>query len=193
MRTVYSTTEVGMPLYAGPDVSADRASTGKWCAPGFEARVVDEHDYEVPQGQIGELLVRSGEPWRMLAGYFGMPEKSAEAWRNGWFHTGDGFVQDTDGHYHFVDRITDSLRRRGENIASMEVEAYVNEHPAWPKPRRSGSPLSTARTKSRSASSSTRATTSRRQNSTLSWPGACRPSWSPAISNTSMILSAPKP
>jgi crotonobetaine/carnitine-CoA ligase len=130
MRTVYSTTEVGMPLYAGPDVSADRASTGKWCAPGFEARVVDEHDYEVPHGQIGELLVRSREPWRMLSGYFGMPEKSAEAWRNGWFHTGDGFIQDNDGHYHFVDRITDYLRRRGENIASMEVEAYVNEHPS---------------------------------------------------------------
>jgi crotonobetaine/carnitine-CoA ligase len=130
MRTVYSTTETGMPLYAGPDVSADRASTGKWASPGYQVRVVDEHDYDVESGQIGELLVRTDEPWRMMAGYFGMPEKTADAWRNGWFHTGDGFVQDENGRYHFVDRISDSMRRRGENISSIEVEAYVNEHPA---------------------------------------------------------------
>jgi crotonobetaine/carnitine-CoA ligase len=130
MGTVYSTTEVGMALLAGRDVSANRASQGKWVTPGFEARVVDESDYEVAQGTIGELVVRCNQPWRMMAGYFGMPEKTAEAWRNGWFHTGDGFVQDEEGRYHFVDRIKDSLRRRGENISSMEIEAYVNEHPA---------------------------------------------------------------
>jgi carnitine-CoA ligase len=130
MRTVFGNTEVGTPLYAGPDVSAERASTGKWVAPGYEVRVADENDYEVPQGQVGELLVRTTEPWRMLAGYFGMPEKSAEAWRNGWFHTGDGVMRDENARYHFVDRIKDSMRRRGENISSMEVEAYVNEHPA---------------------------------------------------------------
>jgi crotonobetaine/carnitine-CoA ligase len=66
----------------------------------------------------------------MLVGYFGMPEKNAEAWRNGWFHTGDAVVRDDNGRYHFVDRIKDAMRRRGENISSMEVEAYVNEHPA---------------------------------------------------------------
>jgi carnitine-CoA ligase len=66
----------------------------------------------------------------MLVGYFGMTEKTAEAWRNGWFHTGDAVVRDDNGRYHFVDRIKDAMRRRGENISSMEVEAYVNEHPA---------------------------------------------------------------
>jgi len=59
-----------------------------------------------------------------------MPERTADAWRNGWFHTGDGVVRDERGRYEFVDRITDSMRRRGENISSVEVEAYVNEHPA---------------------------------------------------------------
>jgi crotonobetaine/carnitine-CoA ligase len=130
MRTVFGNTEVGTPLFAGPDVSADRASTGKWVAPGYEVRVADEHDYEVPSGEVGELLVRTTEPWRMLAGYFAMPDKTAEVWRNGWFHTGDGVVRDENDRYHFVDRIKDSMRRRGENISSMEVEAYVNEHPA---------------------------------------------------------------
>jgi acyl-coenzyme A synthetase/AMP-(fatty) acid ligase len=130
MRTTFGGTEIGTPLYAGPDVSAGRASTGKWVTAGYEVRVVDEHDYPVPDGQIGELIIRTAEPWRMLAGYFGMPEKTAQAWRNGWFHTGDGVVRDERGRYHFVDRIKDSMRRRGENISSMEVEAYVNEHDA---------------------------------------------------------------
>lgn len=130
MRTNFGNTEVGTPLYAGPDVSADRESTGKWVTPGYEVRVADSDDYEVPTGEIGELLVRTAQPWRMMVGYFGMPEKTAEAWRNGWFHTGDGVVRDDNGRYHFVDRIKDSMRRRGENISSMEVESYVNEHPA---------------------------------------------------------------
>jgi crotonobetaine/carnitine-CoA ligase len=130
MRTNFGNTEIGTPLYAGPDVHADRQSTGKWVTPGYHVRAADENDYEVPTGEIGELLVRTDEPWRMMVGYFGMPEKTAEAWRNGWFHTGDAVVRDERGRYHFVDRMTDSMRRRGENISSMEVEAYVNEHPA---------------------------------------------------------------
>jgi crotonobetaine/carnitine-CoA ligase len=59
-----------------------------------------------------------------------MPEKTAAAWRNGWFHSGDGFTRDESGNYYFVDRIKDAIRRRGENISSFEVESAVNEHPA---------------------------------------------------------------
>ena len=65
----------------------------------------------------------------MNIGYYGMPEKTAESWRNGWFHTGDGFKVDADGNFFFVDRLKDAIRRRGENISSFEVEGYVNEHP----------------------------------------------------------------
>ena len=130
MRTVFGNTEIGTPLCIGPDVTADWESTALRVAPGYDVRVVDEHDYELPPGQMGEFVVRTTEPWRMMVGYFGMPEQTAAAWRNGWFHTGDGLVQDERGRYHFVDRIKDSIRRRGENISSMEVEAFVNEHPA---------------------------------------------------------------
>ncbi len=128
MRTQYGGTETGTVLAAGPDVTADRASQGKLVTPGYRVRIVDTHDDDVPDGVVGELVVRTDQPWRMLAGYFDMPERTAEAWRDGWFHTGDGFVRE-DGRYHFVDRITDSMRRRGENISSSEVEAYVVEHP----------------------------------------------------------------
>jgi crotonobetaine/carnitine-CoA ligase len=58
-----------------------------------------------------------------------MPEASAAAWRNGWFHTGDGFRYDTDGNFYFVDRMKDAIRRRGENISSFEVEGFVSQHP----------------------------------------------------------------
>jgi crotonobetaine/carnitine-CoA ligase len=58
-----------------------------------------------------------------------MPEATLKAWRNGWFHTGDSMRVDADGNYYFVDRATDSLRRRGENISSMEVEREILAHP----------------------------------------------------------------
>ena len=58
-----------------------------------------------------------------------MPEATAEAWRNGWFHTGDQFTHDEDGDFYFLDRIKDVIRRRGENISSFEVEAEVLSHP----------------------------------------------------------------
>jgi crotonobetaine/carnitine-CoA ligase len=97
--------------------------------PGYEVRLVDEHDQPVADGEFGELIVRTDEPWALNSGYHRMPEKTAEAWRNGWFHTGDVFVRDPDGYFYFVDRLKDCIRRRGENISSMEVEAYVQEHP----------------------------------------------------------------
>jgi crotonobetaine/carnitine-CoA ligase len=97
--------------------------------PGYEVRVVDELDRPVGPGEVGELIIRTAEPWTMNLGYFGMPDKTVEAWRNGWFHTGDAFTCDEDGNYFFVDRTKDCIRRRGENISSFEVEAEVNAHP----------------------------------------------------------------
>ncbi|MBT6276330.1 MAG: AMP-binding protein, partial [Chromatiales bacterium] len=97
---------------------------------GVDLRIVDEHDCEVPIGTVGELIVRTDAPWAMNAGYNRSPEATADAWRNGWFHTGDAFRCDDDGFYYFVDRIKDAIRRRGENISSFEVEAEVQLHPA---------------------------------------------------------------
>ena len=127
VRSHYGMTEAGnvMSRRAVTDASP---SCGR-PMPGYEVRLVDEHDYEVPVGEVGELVVRTDQPWWICAGYWAMPEKTAEAWRNGWFHTGDGFRRDAEGNYYFVDRQKDALRRRGENVSSFEVEAMVNEHP----------------------------------------------------------------
>jgi crotonobetaine/carnitine-CoA ligase len=99
-------------------------------ADGFEARVVDEDDNEVPDGTAGELMLRAREPFAMANGYFGMPEKTVEAWRNLWLHTGDRLIRDPDGYYRFIDRMKDAIRRRGENISSFEVEQVLVSHPA---------------------------------------------------------------
>ena len=96
---------------------------------GVECRLVDEHDMPVPDGAPGELIVRSDLPWVFNVGYDGLPDATARAWRNGWFHTGDILRKDEDGNYFFVDRLKDSIRRRGENVSSLEVEAAVRTHP----------------------------------------------------------------
>jgi crotonobetaine/carnitine-CoA ligase len=97
---------------------------------GFHARVVDDDDNEVADGTPGELLLRADEPFAMAAGYFGMADKTVEAWRNLWLHTGDRVVRDEQGYYKFIDRIKESIRRRGENISSFEVERVIMSHPA---------------------------------------------------------------
>jgi len=97
---------------------------------GFDARVVDAYDYEVPDGTSGELLLRADAPYAFASGYLGMPDATVETWRNLWVHTGDRVVRSADGSYRFVDRIKESIRRRGENISSFEVEQGVLSHPA---------------------------------------------------------------
>jgi crotonobetaine/carnitine-CoA ligase len=97
---------------------------------GFQARVVDADDNDVPDGTPGELLVRADAPYAFATGYFGAPEKTVEAWQNLWFHTGDRVVREADGYFRFVDRIKDAIRRRGENISSFEVEQVLLSHPA---------------------------------------------------------------
>lgn len=126
--TSYGMTEIGLPLYANAEEMPDHRSCG---APqsGYELRVVDAADRPLGAGEVGELIVRTEEPWMLNAGYWNKPEATAEAWRNGWFHTGDGFKYDEHGYFYFVDRIKDALRRRGENISSFEVEKLVESHP----------------------------------------------------------------
>jgi crotonobetaine/carnitine-CoA ligase len=127
----FGMTEIGVPIGTDGFELANTTSCGRIREgyPGYQVRIVDEHDEEVPVGTVGELVVRADEPWVITPGYWRQPEKTAEAWRNGWFHTGDGFRCDEDGNYYFVDRIKDAIRRRGENISSFEVEALVGQHP----------------------------------------------------------------
>src|SRR4029434_4283473 len=97
----------------------------------FDVRIVDPgDDVTLPTGRVGEIAIRPKVPGGFMAGYFRMPERTVEAWRNLWFHTGDAGRLDDQGRLHFVDRIKDCIRRRGENISSFEIEQVLNAHPS---------------------------------------------------------------
>ncbi len=123
----YGSTETNFAIATAPD--SPRGGVMGWLRPGFEARVADEDDVALPDGEAGELLLRADEPYAFASGYFNMPGKTVEAWRNLWFHTGDRVVREADGAFRFVDRIKDAIRRRGENISSFEVEQVLLSHP----------------------------------------------------------------
>jgi len=123
----WGSTETNMVL--GTTVDRQRPGVMGPVFDGFDARVVDEEDNEVPDGTPGELVVRADDPFAFATGYFGTPEKTVEAWRNLWFHTGDRVVRETDGYFRFMDRLKDAIRRRGENISAFEVEQVLLSHP----------------------------------------------------------------
>jgi carnitine-CoA ligase len=122
--TAYGSTEANLSVISSLQTPIRAGSCGRARA-GFQIRIVDEHDYEVPTGEVGELIVRADQPWLQSQGYLQNPEATVRAWRNGWFHTGDALRVDEDGYYFFHDRYKDGLRRRGENISSYEVEREV--------------------------------------------------------------------
>lgn len=91
-----------------------------------EAAIVDEDGNHLGDDEVGELVLRG--PALML-GYFNDPERTADALRDGWLYTGDMARREPDGQYFFVDRKKDIVRRRGENVSSLEVEDVINDHP----------------------------------------------------------------
>lgn len=123
----YGMSEIGLPLMN----SFDNPRPGN-CGrvhPDYEVKIVDNNGIEVGPETPGELLVRPKKPYSMFVEYYNMPEKTVEAWRDLWFHTGDYLKRDDEGYYYFIDRKKDSLRRHGENISSYEVEKIINSHP----------------------------------------------------------------
>ena len=108
--------------------TSPKGSMGK-PPPGTEARVVDDQDKEVPAGEVGELVFKVDDPEARRVEYLKNQKSSDAKVRNGWFHTGDLAWRDPEGNFYFADRKTDSMRRRGENISSFEVEKIVNQHP----------------------------------------------------------------
>ncbi len=96
--------------------------------PGLEVRVVDQDDIDVPVGESGEMVVRHSAATPRhgaFSGYLNLPAQTEQAWRGGWFHTGDTVRQDESGMLYFVDRKKNIIRRSGENIAAAEVEACI--------------------------------------------------------------------
>lgn len=130
LRQGFGMTEVNMVAYSDPDDPVMAGCAGPPLSDFFEVMIADpETDTEVAVDAIGEILVRPKKPFCFNLGYFKMPDKTVEAWRNLWFHTGDAGKIDSEGRLFFVDRINDRIRRRGENISSYELEQALNQHP----------------------------------------------------------------
>jgi carnitine-CoA ligase len=124
--TEYNMSELSVPLWAGPTPAA--LGTCGQVAEGYVLRLVDSEDRDVPVGAVGELVLQTQDPGVLSHGYLHDDAATAQSWRGGWFHTGDLFRRDALGFYYFVDRATDSIRRRGENISAFEVEAALRLH-----------------------------------------------------------------
>jgi fatty-acyl-CoA synthase/feruloyl-CoA synthase len=114
---IYSTTE---------QVRAEPDSSGHLAQPFVEARVVDAGGRDVAPGSVGEMVF-SGEP--VMKGYWGDPEATAEALRDGWLHTGDLVQVGPNGTMKLVDRLKDVIITGGRNVYSAEVEQAINRHP----------------------------------------------------------------
>jgi crotonobetaine/carnitine-CoA ligase len=129
VSTTWGSTEINVPTRSTFTL-ANNKTCGRVAADRYEVRIVDENDHEVPAGVAGEAVVRTKEPWLLMAGYWQNPEGTAQAWHNQWVHSGDLLMADAEGNLYFVDRKKDAIRRRGENISSMEVEIEINAHPS---------------------------------------------------------------
>jgi crotonobetaine/carnitine-CoA ligase len=124
----YGLTETGMVTYVPPGI--EKPGSCGMASPGFEVSVVEPGtDRPVPNGTSGEIVVDMKLPNIVMRAYAGMPEKTAEDFKNLKLHTGDLGQMDDDGYLYFMDRVKDYIRRRGENVSSMEVEQVVASHP----------------------------------------------------------------
>jgi long-chain acyl-CoA synthetase len=128
----YGMTETaGVVTYLDPrdheEEFGERLNSAGRPAEGVEIRVVDPQGAVLPAGSIGEVTCRSAQ---VTAGYWKLPEATAESLRDGWFHTGDVGRIDSDGYLFICDRLKDMIVSGGENIYPAEVEAVLSAHPA---------------------------------------------------------------
>lgn len=128
LTEIYGSTEVSIVCDMPP--TRRRIGTAGTESSNYHVEVVDDLDELVPPGTPGEIVVRPKAPGWMFDGYDGQPDATASAWQNLWFHTGDRGLKDEDGFVTFLDRAKDTIRRRGENISSWEVERVVADDPA---------------------------------------------------------------
>lgn len=128
LRQVYGSTDAGISVYDPVEGPQKLGAAGR-VVKEYDVQVCDPDGRPLPLGTVGEIVVRGREPGLVMNGYHGMPEATAEVVRDGWVRTGDVGSLDGDGYLTFQGRITDSIRRRGENISAFEVEQLVATHP----------------------------------------------------------------
>lgn len=131
MLEAFGMTEINIVAWYPYDDPPQPGCSGKVWDEFFDVIIADpETDEELERNNVGEVLARPKEPYCLMQGYNAMPDRTVDTWRNFWFHTGDAARMDERGYIWYVDRIKDTIRRRGENISSYEVEVVLQDHPA---------------------------------------------------------------
>lgn len=125
MFSGYGATESAM---VGLPAPARRCSAGKQ-NPRHQVRVVNAEGRDAAPGEVGEFWIKPYHVYDCMLGYYNMPEETAKAYEDGWFKTGDLGWRDEEGYLHFTDRVKESLKRRGENISTFEVETVLQTYP----------------------------------------------------------------
>jgi crotonobetaine/carnitine-CoA ligase len=123
----YGQSEGGAIAVIPPGEEAPQGSSGRE-SDLFEIQIVDDDDYPVTAGEVGEIVWRPKQPHLMTPGYVGDPESTVRAWQNLWFHSGDAGKLDADGYLFLIGRQGDQIRRKGVNISAEEVEAAASEY-----------------------------------------------------------------
>lgn len=129
MNTYGSTESIGWVLTDPPVGKRNWPSVGR-AGLGYEVRIADMNDEELPHGATGEIQVKGVRGRSLMLEYFHKPEATAETFTaDGWLKTGDQGYQDDNGWFYFVDRKSNMVKRQGENISTTELEDVLCEHP----------------------------------------------------------------
>lgn len=125
---IFASTETTADIAVSPDMDR-KAGTANIGRPVYyrEAKIVDKSDVEMPNGEVGEIILKRAKD--MMTGYYKDPEATEQAFQGGWFHSGDLGYKDEDGDFHFVGRKKDIIRRGGENISALSIEHILMSHP----------------------------------------------------------------
>jgi crotonobetaine/carnitine-CoA ligase len=124
----YGSTDVGLPVCGRPGEPKPPGACGQ-AAEGYELAILSPAGERLSPGCSGEIAVRTDEPHALMEGYVGDPEATLRTWRGLWHHTGDRGRLDPQGYLYFEGRLSDSIRRRGENVSAQELEELVQAHP----------------------------------------------------------------
>lgn len=130
IASLYSLSDFGIATVLAPSDPREKMRSAGRPVPEVSVAILDEDDQPVPTGQVGEICLRTNEPWFARQGYYKMPDVYVKAIRNLWFHTGDRGWIDEDGYLFFAGRNKELIRRRGENISAIQVEDVIRKHPA---------------------------------------------------------------
>lgn len=132
LREGYGQTETTLTLATYPGMRVCPGSMGR-PTPGYEITLLDENGQQVPDGDVGEIVIRAdrdNKPVGMFLGYYRDEELTNSAWHDGYYHTGDTAWRDEHGYYWFVGRTDDVIKSSGYRIGPFEVESALLEHPA---------------------------------------------------------------